>query len=349
MFDLRLRRATMLLVALSAYTLPLEAEQFCPIWRYETAGRYWFGYTPAQPVDESYAHNFSVDPGNSSYALQSCSISGTFPNKSALCSVDVTCGPPNCTSNQTWEQTVWVNQLANPYVCPPGWTPSKDVPCACDPPQHNLLKASGYCSTKVTTKGDPCDASNGNVHETEADYVGTGVSPLRFVRAYNSLVDRYTFGPSSSAPALSGQQVGVGWAATYFQRLIVSAYTSAGTPSIVYALRPSGQLVAFTLTNGVLAPDSDIADVLTVTSSGFQYHAADDSIETYDPDGHLLTVSARGEMPVTVLQDCLGAVPDRSERRLRPFLAVQLLHKCIRKQAAAIDHRPCRQIDCLFV
>lgn len=52
------------------------------------------------------------------------------------------------------------------------------------------------------TYGDPCDAATGNEHHVEVDYEGTGPSPLKFVRSYNSLTG-------------SSGILGADWSSTY--------------------------------------------------------------------------------------------------------------------------------------
>ena len=89
--------------------------------------------------------------------------------------------------------------------------------------------------------------------------------------------------------------------ATYFQYLVpVSVTDSTKTYNTVYAYRPDGRLLIFNEYNGVYSPDGDVAESLIQTSGGWQYQTADDTIETYNSSGQLLTVTRCGQAPITV-------------------------------------------------
>jgi RHS repeat-associated protein len=69
----------------------------------------------------------------------------------------------------------------------------------------------------------------------------------------------------------------------------------------VMAYRPDGRLLVFRNSgSGVYSPDADVSDQLSQTSSGWQYHTADDTIETYNANGLLLSVATRGGATVTL-------------------------------------------------
>jgi RHS repeat-associated protein len=164
--------------------------------------------------------------------------------------------------------------------------------CPTGPSNRGGANAGSGC----LPKGDPVDASNGNLHEEEVDYPGTGSNPLKFVRYYNSL-------NAGTCPVTSGQGmfIGGGWTATYFQTLVpVSTTDSSTTYNSVYAYRPDGRVLVFNEYNGVYSPDGDVADSLIQTSSGWSYQTADDTVETYNSAGQLLTVARRGQTPITV-------------------------------------------------
>ena len=89
--------------------------------------------------------------------------------------------------------------------------------------------------------------------------------------------------------------------ASYFQSLQpVSVSDSPGTRTAIYALRPDGRILTFVLYQGVYVPDADVPDSVIAISGGYQYHAADDTIETYNAAGQLQTVTPRGGSPLTV-------------------------------------------------
>jgi hypothetical protein len=139
------------------------------------------------------------------------------------------------------------------------------------------------------------DAASGNVIETETDYVGVGNDSIKFERYYNSL--NVQCSPTSGP----GMYLGGGWSATYFQILVpVTVTDSQKTYNTVYAYRPDGRVIVFNDYNGVYSPDGDISDSLIQTSGGWSYQTADDTIETYNSAGQLLTVAPRGRSAVTV-------------------------------------------------
>jgi RHS repeat-associated protein len=164
-------------------------------------------------------------------------------------------------------------------------------PCQSGPSKSGGANAGSGC----LPKGDPVDASSGNVHVEEVDYAGAGSIPIKFIRYYNSW--KVTTEPTSGA----GMYLGGGWSATYFQILIpVSITDSENTYNTVYAYRPDGRVIVFNEYSGVYSPDGDVSDSLIQTSGGWSYQTADDTIETYNSAGQLLTVAPRGQNPMTV-------------------------------------------------
>jgi RHS repeat-associated protein len=163
---------------------------------------------------------------------------------------------------------------------------------------------SGSGSTKA---GNPVNVSNGNKYEAETDYVGVGANPLRFVRSYNSLQAYITWGVGS---AQFNPFMGAAWMASYFQYLIpVSVTDSSTTYNAVYAYRPDGRVLVFSQYGGVYSPDGDVADSLVPYGTGWQYQTADDTIETYNAAGQLVSVAARGQAPITVNYSSAGDPP----------------------------------------
>jgi RHS repeat-associated protein len=146
------------------------------------------------------------------------------------------------------------------------------------------------------TVADNVDVSNGNAFQTETDYLGMGSSPLRFAHTYNSLAAQN----ASSLQAVPSY-MGVGWTAMYFQMLLPETITdSTGTHNTVYAYRPDGRILTFNQYQSVYSPDGDVADSLTQTAGGWQYQTADDTIETYNSSGQIISVAPRGKTAVTV-------------------------------------------------
>ena len=88
--------------------------------------------------------------------------------------------------------------------------------------QLQPTKAQGACETRGPSedpstiwRGNPCDVTNGNKFQAETDY--RSGDALAFVRSYNSsaALAHFVTQPDELEP------LGVGWTATYFQRLSV--------------------------------------------------------------------------------------------------------------------------------
>ena len=180
-------------------------------------------------------------------------------------------------------------QIANRAI------PNKQIGCpGCSAP-GGPSSGGANAGSGTLPKGDPVDASNGNLNESETDYSGAGSDPIRFVRIYN-LWDLSCGSTSGPAGYLGGS-----WSATYFQYLLpVSVTDSTTTYNTVYAYRPDGRVLTFNEYSGVYSPDGDVTDSLVQTSGGWSYQTADDTIETYNAAGQLLSVAKRGQAPVTV-------------------------------------------------
>ncbi len=192
------------------------------------------------------------------------------------------------------------NPLLGPYCKPPAQpapAPDKQNGCPwCDSHGNGSNSGGANAGSGSTIKGDPIDAGNGNTHQEEVDYAGVGTNPIKFVRSYNS-VD-YQCLPTTGA---GGQYIGGGWSATYFQILVpVTITDSTTTYNTVHAYRPDGRILIFNEYNGVYSPDGDVSDSLIQTANGWQYQTANDTIETYNSAGQLLSVAARGQAPITV-------------------------------------------------
>jgi RHS repeat-associated protein len=221
---------------------------------------------------------------------------GTEPNTGTpLCGYSFTHG-----ESSTVERSV---SCPEPFTVTYQSSPVVGPYCSLPPATPNRLKQIGSCPTcsGVTVKGDPVNVSNGNNFQTETDYAGTGVNPLKFTRSYNSLTNyllQFYGAPRPPASAIIGEA----WSATYFQFLLPLSVTDGTTTyNTVYAYRPDGRVVIFNEYSGVYSPDGDVADRLVpVTGGGWQYQAADDSIEAYDANGQLLSIAARGRAPLTI-------------------------------------------------
>lgn len=154
--------------------------------------------------------------------------------------------------------------------------------------------------------GDPVNPSIGNLFQTEVDYTGFGLFPLRFVRHYNSLT-------------ASKVQVGIGagWTHTYSRRL---GYNPANA-SVVSALREDGKLLAFKLENGVYVGDTHFSEKLVrnAGTNDWILTNSNDEAERYDASGRLVSVTNRAGLYQTLAYDAAGrllTVTDRFGRVL---------------------------------
>ena len=213
----------------------------------------------------------------------------TYPAGAPPCS-DSSTATGSVTQTRSIECPYGTSQVGNPSLCEPSG-------------QTDLLKQLGhgcnFCNGK-TVAGDPVDVSDGNNYVTETDYRGPDNEGLKFTRSYNSLAayaDIYT-GATMGLSTI----MGAGWSGTYFQYLMPVTVTENGaTSSAVYAVRPDGRVLAFDLYDGVYSPDGDVdASLVQTSDGGWQYQTANDTIETYNSSGQLISIARRGEAPVTV-------------------------------------------------
>jgi RHS repeat-associated protein len=216
---------------------------------------------------------------------------------------------PPCSSGGGGWNTQELVHVSRSLQCPVGTTlvyqaspltgPYCNLPAATAIP----LKQIGRCPTcsGVTAKGNSVNVSNGNAYQEETDYVGGGANPLQFTRSYNSLSGYLHDYYQASRPAASAV-MGEAWSATYFQFLLPLAVTDGTTTyNAVYAYRPDGRVLAFKEYSGVYSPDGDVGDRLVpVSGGGWQYQTADDTVETYDTNGQLVSIAARGQAPLTI-------------------------------------------------
>jgi len=236
---------------------------------------------------------------------QTCNYSS---NTTAFVVINRTVSCPGTTAAPTYQSS----PVIGPY-CPPlsSANPAKIPGCPSCSPSGGNNSGGADSNAGTSVESDPVDASNGNAYYSETDYVGAGSSSLRFTRSANAIVspDQYWNGVN----ILPGQRgyLGTGWVASFFQSLVpISVTDSTGVArSAVYAFRPDGRVLVFNLYNGVYSPDGDVADSLLQTGTGWEYQTANDTIESYNSAGQLISVAARGEAPVTVSYTNIGDPP----------------------------------------
>ena len=124
-----------------------------------------------------------------------------------------------------------------------------------------------------THYGNPCDASTGNKLQIETDYAGGDGIPS-FTRAYNSL----DFTNSS--------RFGASWMHNQMRFIL---FGTGPTPTLTL-VRGDGQRETFTSSGGgVWVGQADTRRRVTKTAQGYTAQYPNSAVETYGPDGRLLT------------------------------------------------------------
>src|SRR3569623_95059 len=167
--------------------------------------------------------------------------------------------------------------------------------------------------------GDPINAGTGDKFQVESDYSAAGTT-LTLSRSYHSMSLNAAWN-SGYTPGTS--QFGSNWSSSYERSLSVSV---SGTLTTATLNRPDGGVLYFNLVNGSYVADEDITDTLTQltdssgNTTGWRYAvSADDSIETYDASGKLLTIADRAGRIQTLAYDAqarLVSVTDDTGRQL---------------------------------
>ena len=180
--------------------------------------------------------------------------------------------------------------------------------CVSNTVDYNPLKNAGaQCPANGT---NPINAATGNKFQAELDIAPIDNGELRFERFYNSNT------PSDTVSVASG--ISTKWRHTYARSVYLLSNTAATTAVVA---RPEGNAYFFSLTNGTWTPDSDVnfrLTRLTDTSgnpTGWQVSAPDNSVELYDMNGRLQSITdARGRSQtlsyngnqMTAVTDSLG-------------------------------------------
>ncbi len=228
-----------------------------------------------------------------------------------------------CTSNRNTgpnpefiEMTLWATPM---YTCPKGgkyfsWSAwytidthhSSPFTCDINIDNVNLISSKNLGGDKNCQEpvhdGNPIHSRTGNKYEVAVDYV----SPtLEFSRYYNSKQNK------------ANSPIGVSWRHTYSANL---TFDQSGTPTVVFAERKNGKKLFFSLVNGFWESNDDVsAQLVELPNSNWELVTDDDAIETYDPNGKLLTISDRNDRTLTLSYDVnnrLSSVSDDVGRDL---------------------------------
>lgn len=155
----------------------------------------------------------------------------------------------------------------------------------------------GYTPAQVSEKNlgaqntcnntNPINGATGNKFQQETDYQSQGSLPLSFQRYYNSSSEQQS-------------AIGAHWQATYFDKLSIVS-------NVIQAQRASGEIYQFVWKNNRFTADADVdIKIQVLPNSLWQLSLADQSIETYSPDGKLRTRQSASGLTQTLKYDTLG-------------------------------------------
>jgi YD repeat-containing protein len=157
--------------------------------------------------------------------------------------------------------------------------------------------------TGRSAAGNPVTLDNGNKYVSVTDYRSSGPDVLEFTRSFNSK----TWVPGD---------LGHGWRSNF------GISVPLATPNRADPRRPDGQIPFFYSSTGdnPWTPDADIVERLVETAGGWEYIRADDTVETYDAAGKLVTIEKKNGYTQTMVRDpvsgLLTSVSDSHGRTL---------------------------------
>ncbi|MBS0211772.1 MAG: RHS repeat protein [Proteobacteria bacterium] len=170
---------------------------------------------------------------------------------------------------------------------------SDTVTGQCGPPICPRCMAGDGPSPVV---GNPIDAGTGNKHQVETDYQGSGAFPIVFSRSYDS----------SRTWLANPVPVSIGWTHNYLSSVALMPAPGSSTITEAILHRGDGSILRFYLVGTVWTPDADIPLRLSVAidSSGTAtatVTTADDTVESYDSQGRLISLTNRDGLTQTVI------------------------------------------------
>lgn len=274
---------------------------------------------PAQYVHWKYFDGFTNPANDFATAAEACvySIGDDHVNPTTFISVEIDeLAFGNCTFNSVLGGVVKIHHsvgslptcadgsqpilTTSPASCAspippdppddPSCTPEPGNPDSCHynpgtaPVDKNLgAPCTGCPCNDSPENGNPINHGNGNKRQSELDYLSAANGGLQLRRTYNSNSTR-------------NGRYGTHWSSNY-EKMI---WTNSAYPNNIGSQRDDGKILTFTLADGKYQPDADIADSLTRqtdsagNTSGWQYLvAADQSLESYDANGKLLSITSR--------------------------------------------------------
>lgn len=184
-------------------------------------------------------------------------------------------------------------------------------------------QGGGMCE-KGTGAGNPIDMTSGNKFEVATDFTTRGASPLALTRYYNSNTTYVASYQAAFSTALGAykSRFGYAWRMGY-DRFIAGTLTL--TTVSIDAYRPDGNPVHFTKSAGVwytaywnpatqlysLATDPrhDVDLKISLSGTNWLIKDADDTVETYDNTGKLVSIAYRGGYSQTFTYDSSATTP----------------------------------------
>ena len=133
------------------------------------------------------------------------------------------------------------------------------------------------CIAETENQGEQCPMTDqpvnpltGNKFFKKRDYLGSGAFPIKVFRYYNSF--------------------GSDWSWDYFQRIDIVQIS----PRFVEVHRPDGKVYIFIENGADWVGDTDDVLQLNTIDSGFKLTLPNNTVETYDADGKLTTITTLG-------------------------------------------------------
>jgi YD repeat-containing protein len=158
-----------------------------------------------------------------------------------------------------------------PVVSVSGW-PSQAAAYAANLPSHSLSAPAPLASANNNGQSGcnnytphPINISTGSKFFVQSNFIGRGINPLRFSIYYNS----------NSSEAV--------WTSNYRQSLII-------TSDVIESKRTDGQVLAFTVSGGVITAPSQRSERLVFNGDSYELTFSNNTLESYNTAGQLLSI-----------------------------------------------------------
>ncbi len=190
--------------------------------------------------------------------LESCSSSGRF----------------GCHLNRPFDNTIGGRYVVRAYSTLESVPPEHLT----DKERESLLASTSPLASPINNghscnnTSHPINIATGNKFFQQTDYLGQGASPLAFSVYFNS---NYSVAAGADKASL--------WNSDYRQSLIV-------TSDVIKALRPNGQTLTFSVTNGIINSSSNRSENLLLSDNGYELVLSNNVRETYTVAGKLLSI-----------------------------------------------------------